>query len=258
MTTFWHFPKKGLLMKLTMLTAYDYPTASIADLGGVDLILVGDSAANVVHGFKSTSEISLEQMLVHTAAVSRANPKALIVGDMPFGSYKNPKIAVQSAKKFIAAGANLVKLEGEKIQEVKAIRKGGIKVMGHLGYLPQTDAKPKVKGRKEDEEKNLLAAAKNLQAAGCSYLVLELVPQKIAQKITRQLSIPTIGIGAGKYCSGQVLVFHDLLGLNPDDNFRPRFLKRYANLKKIAIKAVQKYVIEVKRGKFPSQKNAYE
>lgn len=242
-----------------MLTAYDFPSSFIASEAGVDLILVGDSAANVVHGMKSTTEIGMNEMLLHARAVARAKPKCVIVGDMPFKSYQTPQIALENAEKFLEAGANAVKIEGAKMEIVQTLVFSKIKVMGHLGYLPQTDAKPRVKGRENEAEANqLLEDAIALEKAGISWLVLELVPEKIAKKITESISIPTIGIGAGRFCSGQVLVFHDLLGLNPDDSFKPKFLKRYANLKKEAITAVKKYCREVRSGKFPGKENAYD
>lgn len=251
----------GTFQKIVMLTAYDYPSAFIADSAGVDIILVGDSAANVVHGLKTTTEIGMQEMLLHTRAVSRgvANSanKPIVVGDMPAHSYDTPELALENAKKFLEAGANAVKIEGEKIEVVEKLVANSIKVMGHLGYLPQTDAKPRVKGREEGEAQQLINAAKNLEKAGCSWLVLELVPENIAKQISQELKIPTIGIGAGRFCGGQVLVFHDLLGLNPDDSFKPRFLKRYANLKQQAIEAVKKYAHEAREGKFPEEKHVY-
>ncbi len=244
-----------------MLTAYDYSGAFIAAQAGVDILLVGDSAANVVHGLASTTEIGMPEMLLHTRAVKNgvgiSQNRPLIVGDMPAHSYDTPAIALQNAKKFLDAGAQAVKVEGEKIDVVEKLAADGIKVMGHLGYLPQTDPKPKVKGRDIAEAEQLVESAKNLEKAGCSWLVLELVPEKIAKEISGVLGIPTIGIGAGRYCGGQVLVFHDLLGLNPDDSFRPKFLKQYADLKVGAIEAVKKYAMEVRGGKFPNEKNCY-
>src|SRR3989344_1814180 len=238
--------------KLVMITAYDYPSASIADSAGVDLILVGDSAANVIHGFDSTTKIGMKEMLIHVGDVCRAKPKAIVIADMPFLSYSNPKIALKNAKQFLALGANAVKIEGAKMDVFKIFKKNKIKVMGHLGYLPQTQSKPKV----AREEEKLLKEAKALEKAGCSWLVLELVPETIARKISKELKIPTIGIGAGRYCDGQVLVFHDLLGLSPG-NFNPRFLKKYENLREKAVKAVSKYAKEVRAGKFPEKKHTY-
>ena len=238
--------------KIVMLTAYSIPSAVIADSAGVDIILVGDSVANVVYGYKSTKQIGMEEMLLHTHSVARAKPKALIVADMPFKSDSNSSIALKNAKKFLKIGAQVVKVEGEKIKVIETLSKNKIKVMGHIGYLPQTDSKPKIK---RDSEK-LLKQAINLEKAGCKYLVLELVPEEIAKLITKKISIPTIGIGSGRYCSGQVLVFHDLLGLNAVE-FKPKYLKQYANLKKEAIKAVKQYAKEVRTGKFPTKKNTY-
>lgn len=243
--------------KIAVLTAYDFPSASIAGAAGVDIILVGDSAANVVHGMESTRLIGMDEMLAHVRAVAAARPKAPIVADMPFGSDRSPSLALRNAEKFLNAGADAVKVEGEKYAAVKKLASRGIRVMGHLGYLPQTDSGPRVKGRDEGGAAHLVRAAKNLEEAGCSWLVLELVSEKTAKRITESLSIPTIGIGAGRFCSGQVLVFHDLLGLNPDESFRPRFLKRYADLKGAAVRAVKKYALDVREGRFPSKSNTY-
>jgi len=235
-----------------MLTAYDFPSASIADKANVDLILVGDSAANVIHGFKSTKEIGMEEMLLHVKACARAKPKALLVADMPYNSYSNPMLALENAKKFLEAGAKAIKLEGFDPKVMKTLTENKIRVMGHIGYLPQSDKKPIVK----KNEETLLEEATNLESAGCEWIVLELVPEKIAKKISKELSISTIGIGSGRYCSGQVLVFHDLLGLNAVE-FKPKYLKQYANLKKEAINAVKQYAKEVREGKFPQKKNCY-
>ncbi|MCR4369339.1 MAG: 3-methyl-2-oxobutanoate hydroxymethyltransferase [archaeon] len=238
--------------KIVMVTAYDYPSAKIANAADVDMILVGDSAANVIHGMKSTKEIGMHEMLLHVAAVSRSKPKALVVADMPYGSDTTPLKALGNARLFIKAGAGAVKIEGAKPQAIEAIAKAGILAMGHLGYLPQTAEKPAV----ERDEKALLRDAKALEAAGASWIVLELVPEKIAKKISQTISIPTIGIGAGRYCSGQVLVFHDILGLG-DPDFNPKFLKKYASLGEGAVKAIKKYAKEVREGKFPEKKNVY-
>ena len=243
--------------KIVMVTAYDYPSAKIADEAGVDIILVGDSAANVVHGMKSTRGIGMGEMLSHVKSVSAAKPKALVVADMPFKSDSTPLKALANAKKFLKAGAGAVKIEGAKIKVIERLVKNKIKVMGHLGFLPQTDAKPKVKGGDEKEAVKLVRSAKALENAGCRWLVLELVHEKIAKKISGELKIPTIGIGAGRYCDGQVLVFHDLLGLNADENFNPRFLKKYAHLKREAVNGVKKFAAEVRKGKFPAKKNVY-
>ena len=238
--------------KIVMLTAYSTPSAFIADSAGVDIILVGDSVANVVHGYKSTKQIGMEEMLLHTAAVVKAKPKALIVSDMPYNSYSNPMLALENAKKFLDTGAKAIKLEGFHPKVMQILSENKIRVMGHIGYLPQTDKKPIIK----KDEKKLLEEALNLEATDCEWIVLELVPEKIAKLITEKISSPTIGIGSGRYCSGQVLVFHDLLGLNPVE-FKPKYLKQYANLKKEAVRAVKKYAKEVREGKFPQKKNCY-
>jgi len=238
--------------KIVVITAYDYPSASIANEGGVDIILVGDSAANVIHGFDSTSKIGMREMLLHVAAVCRAKPSVPVIADMPYKSYSNPKKALKNAKKFLKVGADAVKIEGAKIEVFKIFKKNKIKVMGHLGYLPQTAKKSKV----VREEKRLLKEAKSLEKNGCSWIVLELVPELIAKKITKSVSIPTIGIGAGRFCSGQVLVYHDILGLNPS-SFKPKFLKQYVDLRSSSIKAIKKYSSEVRSGKFPQANNVY-
>jgi len=238
--------------KLVMITAYDLSSASIVDEAKVDLILVGDSAANVIHGLDSTTKIGMKEMLIHVADVCRIKPKVPVIADMPHLSYANPQKALENAQKFLNVGANAVKIEGSKIDVVKKLRKNKIKVMGHLGYLPQTTKKPKINRGEELLLKESLA----LQKAGISWLVLELVPEQIAKNLTKKLKVPTIGIGAGRYCSGQVLVYHDVLGLNPG-NFKPKFLKQYADLRSSAIKALKKYSSEVRSGKFPQKKNTY-
>lgn len=241
-----------IMPKIVMMTAYDWSSASIVDEAKVDLILVGDSAANVIHGLDSTSKIGMKEMLIHVADVCRIKPKAPVIADMPHKSYSNPKKALKNAKAFLGVGADAVKIEGSKIDVVKIFKKNKIKVMGHLGYLPQTQKKVKV----DREEERLLKESLALQKAGISWLVLELVPEQIAKTLTKKLKVPTIGIGAGRYCSGQVLVYHDVLGLNPG-NFKPKFLKQYADLRSSAIKAMKKYSSDVRSGKFPQKKNTY-
>ena len=243
---------KSMSKKLVMITAYDLSSASIVDEAKVDLILVGDSAANVIHGLDSTTKIGMKEMLIHVADVCRIKPKAPVIADMPHKSYSNPKKALKNAKAFLDVGADCVKIEGAKIDVVKKLRKNKIKVMGHLGYLPQTAKKVKI----NREEEHLFKESLALQKAGISWLVLELVPEQIAKKLTKKLRVPTIGIGAGRYCSGQVLVYHDVLGLNPG-NFKPKFLKQYADLRSIGVKALKKYSSDVRSGKFPKKKNIY-
>ncbi len=240
--------------RIVMITAYDYPFAKIVDQAGVDMILVGDSAAMVVLGYESTLPLTLDEMLTFVRAVARAKPKALIVGDMPFGTYEISKEdAVANAIKFVKAGAEAVKLEGgvEVADKVKAIVDAGIPVMGHVGLTPQKFLKLggyRMRGKKEREAEELIEDAKALEEAGAFSIVIEFVKPEVAEKITRSVNIPTICIGAGKMCSGQVLVLHDVLGLSENP---PPFAKAYVNLREIALNAVREYVKEVREGKFP-------
>ncbi len=243
---------------IVMITAYDYPSAKIVDEAGVDIILVGDSLGMVVLGMKSTHTVTLEDMLRHTMAVARAEPKAMIVGDMPFGSYE-PSLekAVESAIAFVKAGADAVKLEGgsEYTDRVKAIVNAGIPVMGHIGLTPQRYLKLggyKLQGKRREEAKRLLEDALALQEAGAFSIVIEFTAEETAKMITEKLNIPTICIGSGRYCDGQVLVYHDLLGLY---EHTPPFAKRYADLKSIILKAVKEYAEDVRTGRFPEEKH---
>ena len=240
--------------KIVMVTAYDYPMAKIVDSAGVDMILVGDSLAMVVLGYPTTHGVTLRDMLRHTMAVARAKPRALVVGDMPFGSYEtsNSK-AVRSAIAFVRAGAEAVKLEGgsEYADRVKAIVKAGIPVMGHIGLTPQRYLKYggyKPRGRRLDEIRQLLLDAEALQEAGAFSLVIEFTAAEVAELITRKLQIPTICIGSGLHCDGQVLVLHDILGLS---EHTPPFAKKYVDLKQIIAQAVSSYAREVREGLFP-------
>ncbi|MFH1256475.1 MAG: 3-methyl-2-oxobutanoate hydroxymethyltransferase [Candidatus Diapherotrites archaeon] len=243
--------------KICMLTAYDAPTAKLLSDAGIEIILVGDSVANTLLGYESTKEISMNEMLHHTAAVARAKPEALIVADMPINSYENKKIALRNAQRFLSAGADAVKIEGAKIEVVKALRLKRIQVMGHLGLLPQSAKKFSVKGKNFEEAKRILDDAILLERAGCFSIVLECIPAALASKITKSVSIPTIGIGAGPLCDGQVLVINDLLGFNADENFKPKFVKRYANLNQEILRAVKEFRREVKERKFPSKELCY-
>lgn len=241
--------------RIVMVTAYDYPTAKIVDEAGVDIILVGDSLAMVVLGMESTHGVGLEEMLHHTRAVARAKPRALVVGDMPFGSYEpSARTAVESAIEFIRAGAEAVKLEGgtEYIDRVKEIVKAGIPVVGHIGMTPQrylSFGGYKLRGKTQSEEKKIIEDAIALEEAGAFSIVIEFTKEDIARKITEKLSIPTICIGAGRYCDGQVLVFHDLTGLYKEP---PPFAKKYADAYEYLLRAVERYAEEVRRGEFPS------
>jgi len=247
---------------ITMLTAYDYPIASFVDEAGVDMILVGDSLANVVLGLESTSEIGMKEMLHHTKAVVRAVKNTIVVGDMPFESTQldGGRAALDHARQFIDAGCQAVKLEWFEgaPRVVSSITGAGIAVMGHVGLTPQTAQKLgglKVQGRDAASVKEIIENAQAMQKAGCFSIVLECIPQEVAQMITRQLKIPTIGIGAGPYCDGQVLVIHDVLGLF--NRYQPKFSKRYANLGEQIIEAVRQYTKEVTSGQFPDDAHSF-
>ncbi len=252
--------KKG--EKISMLTAYDYTMAQIVDQAGIDIILVGDSASNVMAGFETTVPITLENMIYHTSCVVRGVDRALVIADLPFMSYQvTPKEALISAGRMMKeAGAHAVKMEGGKsiINTVKKIVDAGIPVMGHLGLTPQSIYKfgtYKVRAKEELEAKALIEDAKLLEEAGCFSIVLEKIPAKLAEKVSNELSIPTIGIGAGVGCDGQVLVIHDMLGMNKD--FSPRFLRRYADIHSVMTDAVQNYIKDVKSKDFPNSEEQY-
>lgn len=253
--------KKGK-QKITMLTAYDYPLASLVDKAGIDIILVGDSLANVVLGLKSTTEVGMPEMLHHAKAVTRAVKHALVVGDMPYESYQtNPQEAVNNARRFIhEAKCDVVKLEWfEQCLEVtEKIIKAGIAVMGHIGLTPQTADKLggfKVQGKDAEAANRLIEQALALEKLGCFAIVLECVPDKIAAIVTQKLKIPTIGIGAGVDCDGQVLVSYDLLGLF--ERFTPKFVKKYIDLSPLISKALAEYKEEVLQKKFPGPEHSF-
>jgi 3-methyl-2-oxobutanoate hydroxymethyltransferase len=248
--------------KITMLTAYDYPVASIVDKAGVDIILIGDSLANVVLGLDSTTQIGMPEMLTAAKAVSRAVKNALVIGDMPYDSYQvNTKDCVKNARRFIEeAGCDAIKLEWfDHCPEVTdEIIKAGIPVMAHIGLTPQTAEKIggfKVQGKDAETAKALIQQAKELEKLGCFSIVLECVPDKIAAIITENLKIPTIGIGAGADCDGQVLVINDMLGLF--ERYTPKFVKKYANLSELILKAVEEYRKEVIEKKFPAKEHTF-
>jgi 3-methyl-2-oxobutanoate hydroxymethyltransferase len=248
--------------KITMLTAYDYPLASLVDRAGIDMILVGDSVANVVLGLDSTTKVGMTEMIHHAKSVTRAVKHALVIGDMPYESYQiNPAESVKNAQRFIEeANCEAVKLEWfERCLEVtEQIIKAGIPVMGHIGLTPQTADKLggfKVQGRDAEAAKRLIAQAVALEKLGCFSLVLECVPDKIAEMITNKIKIPTIGIGAGINCDGQVLVTHDLLGLF--ERFTPKFVKKYINLSPMIFQALEEYKKEVLEGKFPTKEHSF-
>ena len=248
--------------KISMLTAYDYTLAKIVDKGGVDVILVGDSASNVMAGHETTLPITLDQMIYHASSVVRAVDRALIVADMPFGSYQgNSKEALSSAIRIMKeSGAHSVKLEGGKeiIESVERILTAGIPVMGHLGLTPQSIYKfgtYTVRAKLEEEAEKLIEDALLLEKTGCFAIVLEKIPSILAQKVAKTVSIPVIGIGAGKDVDGQVLVLHDMIGMTHE--FSPRFLRRYLNLFEDIKSAVENYVTDVKTVDFPNEKEQY-
>lgn len=248
--------------KISMLTAYDFSMAKIVDDAGIDIILVGDSASNVMAGHETTLPITLDQMIYHASSVIRAVERSLVVVDLPFGSYQgNSKEALTSAIRIMKeAGAHSVKMEGGKeIREsVERIISAGIPVMGHLGLTPQSIYKfgtYAVRAREDEEAEQLIEDAKILEEAGCFGIVLEKIPADLAKKVTASVSIPTIGIGAGPDVDGQVLVLHDILGINKD--FSPRFLRRYMNLYDQIYDSIQDYIKDVKTLDFPNEKERY-
>ncbi len=248
--------------KISMLTAYDYTMGNIVDNAGIDIILVGDSASNVMCGHTTTLPITLDQMIFLAKSVVRGVKRALVVVDMPFGSYQgNSKEALASAIRIMKeTHCDCLKLEGgeEIIESVKRILSAGIPVMGHLGLMPQSINKYgsyTVRAQKEAEAEKLMCDAHLLEEAGCSGIVLEKIPAKLAKQVASELTIPVIGIGAGNGVDGQVLVLHDMIGLTQD--FSPRFLRRYANLQEIMNEAIEHYVADVKSGDFPSDMEQY-
>jgi len=241
--------------KIVMLTAYDYQTAKLIDEVGVDLILIGDSLGMVVLGHKDTKNVTMQEMIHHTKAVVNGAKNSLIIGDMPIHTYDTVDDALVNAKKFIEVGAHGVKIEGNKSNIIKALLKEGIPVMSHLGLLPQTTEKYSVKGKEEIEAEKIYKDALELEKLGVFSIVLECVPEYLAKKITESVKVPTIGIGAGKYCRGQVLVINDLLGM--DESFKPKHVKRYADLSKTIKNAVSKFKEEVLEGKFPDDEHTF-
>lgn len=248
--------------RLRMITAYDAPSARVADRAGADIILVGDSVANVVLGYETTLEVTMDEMLHHTAAVARTRPRALLVGDMPWLSYHvSVEETVRNAGRFMReGGAEAVKLEGgrKRLPMIEAVLAAEIPVMGHIGLTPQsvhTMGGYRVQGRDLAAARDLIDDARALAGAGVFALVLEGVPDTLAGIITERVPVPTIGIGAGPACDGQVLVFHDLLGLH--DGHLPRFVRRYATLADDAVEAVERFFEDVQKGNFPSDDEAY-
>ncbi|MDO8445802.1 MAG: 3-methyl-2-oxobutanoate hydroxymethyltransferase [Deltaproteobacteria bacterium] len=247
--------------KITMLTAYDYPFARILDTSGVDIMLVGDSAGSVIAGYENTLPVTMEEMIYHTKAVARGRKKALLVADMPFMSYQVsiPDARFNAGRFLKEGGAEAVKIEGgsQMKDTIKALVDIDVPVMGHIGLTPQSIHRMggyRIQGRKEGQVEALLADALAVQEAGAFAVVLEGVPAALAEKITREIRIPTIGIGAGPHCSGQVLVIHDLLGLS---GRKLKFARQYADLEKVISEAVENYLGDVRSGSFPSAEESF-
>jgi len=255
--------KKEEGKKITVLTAYDYSFAQIVDEAGIDAILVGDSLGVVVQGLDNTLPVTMDEMIYHTKMVTRAVKNALVIGDMPFMSYQaSVEDAVRNAGRFLKeGGAAAIKIEGgaEVADKIRAMTRSDIPVMAHIGLTPQSIHRMggyKVQGKTRTAARRLIEEAKAAEDAGAFSLVLEGIPMALAREITKTISIPTIGIGAGPYCDGQVLVLHDLLGLF--DRFVPKFVKRYANMKRDAVRAVEKYREEVEKGLFPTEEQSFK
>ncbi|MDH5746680.1 MAG: 3-methyl-2-oxobutanoate hydroxymethyltransferase [Candidatus Bathyarchaeota archaeon] len=246
--------KKGK-EKIVMLTAYDYQVAKILDEISIDLILVGDSLGMVVQGHSNTKSVTMMDMIYHVKAVARGAKNTPIIGDMPMNSCNTIKDGLKNAKRFIEAGAHGVKIEGNRPQVVRAIMEAGIPVMGHVGMLPQVAEIYRVKGKRPEEAEEIFRDALDLDKLGVFSMVLECIPKSLAKKITENVKAPTIGIGAGKYCDGQVLVINDMLGL--DEHFKPKYVKRYATLNKVIKDAVARFVEEVSAGKYPDEEHTY-
>ena len=253
--------KKAAGKKISVVTAYDYSLALLCDRAGVDVLLVGDSAGMVVLGYDNTIPVTMTQMQIFTEAVSRARVNALVVGDLPFMSYQaNVSDAIKNSGKLIKSGADAVKLEGgiEMVDTVRAIVETGIPVMGHIGLQPQTTMLSqgyRVQGKTKESAKKLIESAKALEEAGVFSITLEMVTSEVAKIISESVSVPTIGIGSGKNCDGQVLVIHDMLGMY--DKLKPKFVKRYLSLSKEITKAVELYKKDVESGRFPGKENSF-
>ncbi len=254
--------RKGCREPIVMVTAYDFPGAGIADEGGVDIILVGDSVAMVFSGHDDTLAVSIDEIEYHVRAVSRASPRALVVGDMPWLSYHlDVRSTVTNAARLIRAGASAVKLEGgqNRVPMVKALVDAEIPVMGHLGLTPQSlhrlGSYRSVQGKSKEAIDLLLQDAHALEDAGCFSLVLETVPDVVARMITATVGVPTIGIGAGPECDGQILLYHDLLGL--EDRIKPKFVRRYADLRTSASEAIARFAEDVRHRRYPSAAESY-
>lgn len=255
--------KKQEGRKISMLTAYDFPFAQIVDEAGIDAILVGDSLGMVMQGLENTLPVTMDEMVYHTKIVSRAVRNAIVIGDMPFMSYQTSvEDAVRNGGRFLKeAGASAVKMEGgaEVAEHIRAMTRSDIPVMAHIGLTPQSIHRMggyKVQGKTEESAEKLLEEAHIVEDAGAFSLLLEAIPMKLANQITDELAVPTIGIGAGPHCDGQVLVLHDVIGMF--ERFIPKFVKRYANIKEDALKAIKSYKEDIEQGRFPSEEQSFK
>lgn len=252
--------KKRARQKITMLTGYDYPTACLEDQAGIDIVLVGDSVGTNVLGYASEREVTMADMVHHLKAVRRGVVQAYLLVDLPYQAYDTPPLALRNAATLVAHGADAVKLEGgvEQVETVRRLTAEGIAVCGHIGFTPQTLHQPgrraKIQGRSSSQAIALLESAIALEEAGAQLLVLELIPEPLGKAITERLNIPTIGIGAGRFCDGQVLIIHDLLGLTP---FRLKFVKRYQQYRELTLQALAQYKHDVEAGLFPNDETVF-
>lgn len=248
--------------KIAVLTAYDYSTAKYIDEAGADIVLVGDSLANVALGYSSTHSVSMNEMTIFVGAVARGVSRAMVIGDMPFMSYNvSEQEAVRNAGEMVKAGANAIKIEGCNdylLNVIKRCVQSGIPVLGHLGFTPQSEnalGGHSIQGKSLDSTLQIFEQAKELEKVGVFAIVLEMVPEESAKYITEHLTVPTIGIGAGRYCSGHVLVSDDMLGKFSD--YKPKFVRQYANMKNVILDAVKNYCSDIKSGKYPSEEEVY-
>ncbi len=241
--------------KIVMLTAYDFQMAKILDSVGIDMILVGDSLGMVFQGFRDTRSVTIEDMIYHTKAVARGAAITPIIGDMPVCSDRSIELALRNSSRLLEAGAKGVKIEGHKREIIQRLVEEGIPVMGHLGLLPQTANVYKVQGKDPKEAQQIFQDALNLDQYGVFSIILECVPESLAEKITKAVRVPTIGIGAGKHCDGQVLVVNDMLGLL--EGFKPKYLKRYLCLNKLIKKAIETFAEDVRSEKYPDEEHTY-
>jgi 3-methyl-2-oxobutanoate hydroxymethyltransferase len=241
--------------KIVMLTAYDYQTAKILNETSIDMILVGDSLGMVFQGYKDTKSVQIEDMIYHTKAVAKGAQKKPVIGDMPFHSDDSPEIALKNAKRFLDVGAKGVKIEGAKFETIRVLTDDKIPVMGHLGLLPQTANTYKVHGKNPEEATQMVKDALELERCGVFSMILECIPEMLSKRITKSIHVPTIGIGAGKFCDGQILVINDMLGY--DEEFTPKYLKRYLHINKQITKAVKTFSVDVRAGKYPDDEHTY-